>query len=152
MMLPMRKLGIATNANDILTRFWKTGTYAKVDPASGLEDVKETLSPAMDITVSSNFERLLWYLAYQATPHDGPTRRVTACRTVAGWMAAVKKEGKMSVSDDVLRAAREDFIANKVDDQQVRALHCSSNPITHYSCLDHGDHFQILQRLAILHP
>ncbi|KAL4071741.1 tryptophan synthase beta subunit-like PLP-dependent enzyme [Scleroderma yunnanense] len=119
MMLPMRKLGIATNANDILTRFWRTGTYAKVDPASGVGDVKETLSPAMDITVSSNFERLLWYLAYQVTPHDDPTRRVTACKTVAAWMTAVKKEGRMSVSDDVLQAARVDFIADKVDDQQI---------------------------------
>lgn len=136
MMLPMRKLGIATNANDILTRFWQTGTYAKVDPASGSEDVKETLSPAMDITVSSNFERLLWYLAYQVTPQDDPSRRVTACRAVAGWMTAVKQEGKMSVSDDVLRVAREDFIADKVDDQQVCTLH-SFQPLYSPQLVDH---------------
>jgi len=43
-------------------------------------------------------------------------------------MAAVKEE-KMSVSDNVLQAAREDFIAD-VDDQQVRASHCSSSSLT----------------------
>ncbi|KAG6336649.1 hypothetical protein ID866_2430 [Astraeus odoratus] len=119
MMLPMHKLGIATNANDILTRFWQTGRYAKIDPTSGVDGVKETLSPAMDITVSSNFERLLWYLAYQVTPVDDPRRRVTACKMVASWMAAVKKDGQMVVPDNVLRAAREDFIAAKVDDVQI---------------------------------
>ncbi|KAI6128215.1 tryptophan synthase beta subunit-like PLP-dependent enzyme [Pisolithus croceorrhizus] len=118
MMLPMRKLGIATNANDILTRFWKTGRYAKVDPSTGV-GVRETLSPAMDITVSSNFERLLWYLAYQTSAPDDPTRRITACKTVAGWMERVKKEGQIVVPDEVLRAAREDFVAEKVDDAQI---------------------------------
>lgn len=118
MMLPMRKLGIATNANDILTRFWETGRYAKTDPSTGL-GVKETLSPAMDITVSSNFERLLWYLAYQTSSPGDPTRRVTACKTVSRWMEAVKKEGQMVVPDEVLQAAREDFVAKKADDEQI---------------------------------
>lgn len=118
MMLPMRKLGIATNANDILTRFWKTGRYAKVNPSTGL-GVRETLSPAMDITVSSNFERLLWYLAYQSSSPDDPRKRTTACKTVAGWMEQVKKDGQIVVPDEVLRAAREDFVAEKADDAQI---------------------------------
>lgn len=119
MMLPMRKLGLATNANDILTRFWKTGKYEKVDPTSGIQGVKETLSPAMDITVSSNFERLLWYLAYEVTPSDGLKRRLTASKTVADWMASVKDRGQMIVSNDVLQAAQQDFVAERVDDEQV---------------------------------
>lgn len=57
--------------NDILYRFWKTGLYEKQPAANGNTDeahvhkdgCKETLSPAMDILVSSNFERLMWYLA-----------------------------------------------------------------------------------------
>jgi threonine synthase len=72
--LPIGKLVVATNENDILARFWKNGRYEKVDSspsdrqASLTKDasgVKETLSPAMDILVSSNFERLLWYLAFE---------------------------------------------------------------------------------------
>jgi threonine synthase len=76
--LPAEKLVIATNSNDILHRFWESGRYEK-NPVHGKEaqggipedgakahesGVKETLSPAMDILVSSNFERLLWFLAY----------------------------------------------------------------------------------------
>lgn len=55
--LPVEKLVIATNENDILDRFLKTGTYERS------ANVLATHSPAMDILISSNFERLLWYLA-----------------------------------------------------------------------------------------
>lgn len=52
--LPIRRLNIATNANDILTRFFNTGNYER-------SDVNFTHSPAMDIQVASNFERYLYY-------------------------------------------------------------------------------------------
>jgi len=51
--LPVEKLVIATNSNDILHRFLTTGTYKK-------QPVIHTLSPSMDIQISSNFERLLF--------------------------------------------------------------------------------------------
>ncbi len=64
--LPIGRLVVATNDNDILTRFWKNGRYEKVDSTSGISNgTKEMLSPAMNILVSSNFERLLWYLAFE---------------------------------------------------------------------------------------
>ncbi|KAF8414747.1 tryptophan synthase beta subunit-like PLP-dependent enzyme [Boletus edulis BED1] len=80
--LPMSKLGIATNSNDILARFWTSGTYQKVDPNAGhaVGGVYATISPAMDIAVSSNFERLLWYLAYEiAVQNDKTSKRAAAC-------------------------------------------------------------------------
>ncbi|KAH7929011.1 tryptophan synthase beta subunit-like PLP-dependent enzyme [Leucogyrophana mollusca] len=137
--LPMGKLVVATNANDILARFWKSGKYEKSDstspsadgdatePAGGASDgkqadgVKETLSPAMDILVSSNFERLLWYLAYENTSNGQGVleRRTQACKTLESWMASVKSDGRVQVPTEVLTAARRDFIAEKAVDMQI---------------------------------
>ena len=52
--LPIEKLILATNENDILSRFFNSGTY-------GMADVVPTISPSMDIQVASNFERYLYY-------------------------------------------------------------------------------------------
>ncbi|KAF9491530.1 tryptophan synthase beta subunit-like PLP-dependent enzyme [Pleurotus eryngii] len=134
--LPMGKLVVATNANDILARFWKSGRYEKIDstaivnasdpttPANGASDgkqtsggVKETYSPAMDILVSSNFERLLWYLANEsAEGSNEKDRRQHACAMVDDWMRKVKQDGRMEVPPAVLAAARRDFVAEKVTD------------------------------------
>lgn len=155
--LPIAQLVVATNSNDILARFWKSGAYDKVDftapsstgdatvPAEGASDgkqaqtaggVKETLSPAMDILVSSNFERLLWYLAYEtlevdANTHDD-TRRLKAGEIVDGWMKLVKSDGRVQVPTKVLELARKDFLAERVSDEQVCSLgmsvgHCKGN-------------------------
>ncbi|KAI9463984.1 tryptophan synthase beta subunit-like PLP-dependent enzyme [Lactarius psammicola] len=124
--LPMGKLVVATNSNDILTRFWRSGRYEKTDSspdaALGISDgsqvdggVQATLSPAMDILVSSNFERLLWYLAYgasSATPDD--TRRSSAADY------GMKRDGRVEVPVDVLELARRDFLAERVSDDQTR--------------------------------
>ncbi|KIK55528.1 hypothetical protein GYMLUDRAFT_175318 [Collybiopsis luxurians FD-317 M1] len=141
--LPMAgKLGVATNANDILARFWKTGRYEKADssasnaaaplamePAAGSSDgkqatqdaggVKETLSPAMDILVSSNFERLLWYLAFENVPEGETDRRGKAGKTVAEWMGKMKSDGRVEVPVAVLESARRDFCAERVSDEQT---------------------------------
>ncbi|TCD64302.1 threonine synthase [Steccherinum ochraceum] len=142
--LPIAKLVVATNSNDILARFWKSGAYEKLDsttpapagdatqPAEGASDgkqaqvtggVKETLSPAMDILVSSNFERLLWYLAYESVEVDpnahDDTRRSKAGETVDGWMKLVKSDGRVQVPTSVLESARRDFIAERVSDDQT---------------------------------
>ncbi|KAJ3840932.1 tryptophan synthase beta subunit-like PLP-dependent enzyme [Lentinula raphanica] len=140
--LPMvGKLGVATNENDILARFWKTGRYEKGDsssqeddtplmqPAAGSSDgkqatqdasgVKETLSPAMDILVSSNFERLLWYLAYENLPEARSDRRAEAGKIVDGWMSQMKSNGKVEVPTSVLEIARRDFCAERVGDDEI---------------------------------
>lgn len=129
--LPSAQLVIATNANDILTRFWRSGRYEKMNtltaegaaaPVGGASDgkqagaVKETLSPAMDILVSSNFERLLWYLAHESSAGGN---RKAACASIADWMSKVKMDGKVEVPVAVLELARRDFMAERVSDDQV---------------------------------
>lgn len=119
--LPMGQLGVATNSNDILARFWKSGSYQKVDPGAApvAGGVYATVSPAMDIAVSSNFERLLWYLAYgSAVQNDETSKHAVACDQLRDWMAAVKSTGTVDLSA-VLEGAQRDFVADKVDDEQV---------------------------------
>ncbi|PIL29053.1 hypothetical protein GSI_09101 [Ganoderma sinense ZZ0214-1] len=127
--LPIGRLGVATNANDILARFWKNGAYEKVDSSGaavtsgGAADesgVKETLSPAMDILVSSNFERLLWYLVYDTSEEsDNAVRRSSAGATIADWMGKVKSDGRVQVPVEVLERARADFFAERVSDEET---------------------------------
>jgi threonine synthase len=135
--LPVDKFVIATNENDILDRFWKTGRYVKrpahgpsatgglpEDGAKAHEDgVKETLSPAMDILVSSNFERLLWYLAYEfasSAGMDDDWNKKQAGQEVSSWLRALKVKGGFGpVYKDVLEAARRTFESERVSDQET---------------------------------
>ncbi len=126
--LPMGKLVVATNPNDILARFWRSGLYEKInsspdgDSVASQADggVQTTCSPAMDILVSSNFERLLWYLVYEASSATSDvTKRSSAGATVDAWMKAVKSDGRIEVPVDVLELARRDFLAERVSDDQV---------------------------------
>jgi len=74
--LPIDTLVLATNENDILARYFKTGVYS-------LGPVAPTLSPSMDIQVASNFERYLFDLA------GGDAARLSS------WMAAFKASGTL---------------------------------------------------------
>ncbi|KHN99183.1 threonine synthase [Metarhizium album ARSEF 1941] len=126
--LPVDKLVIATNENDILDRFWKTGKYEKQPaPEDGKdiapEGVKETLSPAMDILVSSNFERLLWFLAYEfasSAGMDDQWNKKQAGQEVSKWLKELKTTGSFGpVYQDVLKCAKRDFDSERVDDRQT---------------------------------
>lgn len=135
--LPIEKLVVATNENDILDRFWKTGKYEKhvvkgAEAAGGLavdgvkadpSGVKETLSPAMDIMVSSNFERLLWFLAYEfahSAGMDDQWNKKQAGQEVNGWLQDLKNKGSFGpVYQDVLKAAQRDFESERVTDAQT---------------------------------
>lgn len=96
--LPVKRLLIATNRNDILHR-----TLSANDCAP--QQLQHTLSPSMDIMVSSNFERLLFDL-YQ---RDGAA--------IADLMNA--GAGAMSLSDEALQSARRIFSSARADDQQT---------------------------------
>ncbi|KAG0640645.1 tryptophan synthase beta subunit-like PLP-dependent enzyme [Tuber brumale] len=127
--LPIDKLVIATNENDILDRFFRTSRYEKHPVSPEVDEgglaaggVKATLSPAMDILVSSNFERLLWYLAYEnESPNatDEDQKRARAGSMLNEWMASLKNTGTTVVSEDVLNIAKRDFTSERVSDKQT---------------------------------
>lgn len=140
--LPVDRLVVATNENDILDRFWKTGRYEKKAPAasattaaaaiadgqdniaaSSAGEVKATLSPAMDILVSSNFERLLWFLAHgyaAGAGMDEEWNRKQAGQEVSAWLRQLKTQGGFGpVYKGLLDAAREDFASERVSDPQT---------------------------------
>jgi threonine synthase len=87
--------------------------------ASDAGGVKATLSPAMDILVSSNFERLLWYIAHETASGDDEARVQQAGEQLAAWMAQLKTEGRMQVSEQQLKLAQRDFAAERVSDAEV---------------------------------
>jgi threonine synthase len=143
--LPVSRLVVATNENDILQRFWATGRYekssapaptasassAQTEPAQGSSDgaqqggVRATLSPAMDILVSSNFERLLWYIAYESQADANASasqleKEEAAGQQLASWMQSLKTEGRLVVDDKQLSIARRDFAAERVSDGEIR--------------------------------
>ena len=96
--LPMGKLIIATNSNDILTRAIKTGEYA-------MTGVHATLSPSMDIQIASNFERLLFDLYGR----DG--------ETLSELLADFRSNQSLTLSREAHKTFREIFDACAVDDK-----------------------------------
>jgi threonine synthase len=100
--LPIDRLVVATNVNDILARTFATGTY-------DIRDVVATSSPSMDIQVSSNFERLLF---------DAYDRDAHAVRALMGSLAQSKS---FSVSSPALTKLRALFTADRADEQEVAA-------------------------------
>lgn len=88
--LPVDKLVVATNSNDVLHRFLETGRYERTACSA-------TLAPSMDISVSSNFERYLYYVANQDT---------SVCHK---WMSGFEETGALRVSKAQLESARADF-------------------------------------------
>ncbi|KAL8788320.1 MAG: hypothetical protein Q9213_001717 [Squamulea squamosa] len=132
--LPIDKLVISTNENDILHRFWQSGYYEK-KPVHGHETngdfaeakayahpemVRETLSPAMDILVSSNFERLLWFLALHVYGEGNlEEQRQIAGKRVKSWLEELKSSGGFGVEPSILEAARIDFESERVSDKET---------------------------------
>lgn len=106
--VPVEKLIVATNVNDILVRTLETGAY---EPRG----VQATQSPSMDIQVASNFERLLFELAGQ----DGARIREL--------MNGFAKNGSFALDQAMLADARAGFLASRSDEAEttatIRAVH-----------------------------
>lgn len=98
--LPVGKLLLATNENNILTRFVNSGDYS-------LGTVKETISPSMDIQVASNFERYLYYLF-----GENPAR-------VREAFASFAKTGRMGFTAEERRQVAEEFMSHSATEQET---------------------------------
>jgi threonine synthase len=94
--LPIRKLVLATNENNILTRFINDGDYST-------GPVVQTVSPSMDIQLASNFERYAYYLF-----NEDPNRVRDSFAHLAG-------QGSIEFSRDEMAQVRNDFVSASVD-------------------------------------
>jgi threonine synthase len=99
--IPIDQLVIASNPNDILTRFFDTG-------AMTTQPVVPSISPSMDIQVSSNFERLL----FDVMERDGDA----VDRAMEGFRA----DGRLVIDDARLASLGELFDAGRLDDEETR--------------------------------
>ncbi len=100
--LPIDRLVIATNVNDILTRTVATGFY-------DLREVVATSSPSMDIQVASNFERLL----FEVYRREG--------RPVAALMNSLAQSRQFMLSAPALAEIRAVFSADRADEEETAA-------------------------------
>ncbi len=97
--LPLNKLICASNANNVLTEFLQTGTYDRN------RQFHLTMSPSMDILISSNLERLLYFTSDAAT--------------TAQYMAELNTTGKYTVSADVKQKIDENFVGYFADETET---------------------------------
>ncbi len=101
--VPVNKLICASNVNNVLTDFINTGVYDRN------RQFYATVSPSMDILISSNLERLLYLM----------TDRNDA--VINEWFGKLASEGKYEVSDDVKAKLKEEFFGGFCDDEQTKA-------------------------------
>ena len=98
--LPINKLVVATNQNDILHRAISKGSYE-------VEKVTETISPSMDIQIASNFERLIYDLN---DCDDGKTINA---------MKDIREKGKYIIDQERLNKINTDFLSSKMSEEEV---------------------------------
>lgn len=99
--LPIKKLVCASNSNNVLTDFLKTGTYDKN------RDFYTTTSPSMDILISSNLERLLYHMSGEDD------------KLIAGLMNELSVNGKYTVSNSLIADIQKVFDAGFTSEESV---------------------------------
>ena len=95
---PVEKFYVASNANRVLTDFLTTGIYDRN------RDFIQTISPSMDILISSNLERLLYYASNKDT------------QKVSKWMQELNEKGRYQIDDETFKTIQNLFACASVDD------------------------------------
>lgn len=116
--LPVGRLVCASNKNNVLTDFLRTGTY------DARRTFYKTTSPSMDILISSNLERLLYHVS-------GSSEKV------AGWMQELSATGKYTVDAETLAKIQQSFAAGYADDADGAAEIKVRFDGDHYLCDTH---------------
>ena len=111
--LPVHQLICASNTNNVLTDFLRTGVYDRQ------REFFKTISPSMDILISSNLERLLYHMT-------GDTAKV------AGWMQELQQNGRYDVGEDLLAKIQQTFWADWTSDEDTEKCIGSLYETTHY--------------------
>lgn len=117
--IPVNKLICASNINNVLTDFINTGVYDRN------RQFYATVSPSMDILISSNLERLLYLMTGK---NDAVIR---------DWFGKLADEGRYEVDDDVKAKLREEFCAGYCDDEQTKAAIHAVYEKYSYTCDTH---------------
>ena len=117
--LPVGRLICASNSNNVLTEFLQTGVYDRN------RHFYTTISPSMDILVSSNLERLL----FDVTGGDA--------ERVAGWIGELAETGRYQVDGETLAVLKELFYAGYCDDASTKAAIREISRTGHYLCDTH---------------
>jgi len=99
--LPINRLIIGSNSNDILTRFFESGRMDQ-------RGVNATISPSMDIQISSNFERYLFELLNRDSDQ------------IRHLMSQLTSSGEFAVSSEIHRKATDLFSAHRLSDKETR--------------------------------
>ena len=102
--LPVKKLVCASNSNNVLTEFIQTGTY------NANRAFIPTISPSMDILVSSNLERLLFLLSN----HND--------MLINQYMSSLKNDGQYTISDDLRKQLQESFAAYDCSEDECKKV------------------------------
>ena len=102
--LPVKKLVCASNSNNVLTEFIQTGTY------NANRAFIPTISPSMDILVSSNLERLLFLLSN----HNDTL--------INQYMSSLKNDGQYTISDDLRKQLQESFAAYDCSEDECKKV------------------------------
>lgn len=117
--IPVNKLICASNINNVLTDFINTGVYDRN------RKFYATVSPSMDILISSNLERLLYIMSDR---NDAVIRE---------WFGKLASEGRYEVSDDIKAKLKEEFSAGFCDDDQTKSTIHAIYEKYSYTCDTH---------------
>lgn len=117
--IPVNKLICASNINNVLTDFIKTGVYDRN------RKFYATCSPSMDILISSNLERLLYLMTGRNS------------ETIKEWFGKLASEGRYEVTEDIKAKLTEEFYGGFCDDEQTKATIHSIYEKYSYTCDTH---------------